>query len=66
MIHKDDIEQARANTLKVVRTAIRLKHSIAADEELNDVLPRAQAKFDAAVNRGVLPAPIDVKKALGI
>jgi hypothetical protein len=65
-VHRDKVEQARANTLKVIRMAVRLKHSIAADEELNEVLPRAEAKFNAAVNRGELPAPLDVKKALGI
>lgn len=66
MIHKDSIDQQRANTLKVIRTAVRLKHSIAADEELNEVLPRAEAKFDAAVLRGQLPAPLDIKKAMGL
>lgn len=65
-IHKDRVDQARANTLKVIRTAIRLKHSIAADEELNEVLPRAEAKFNASVLRGELPEPLDVKKALGL
>lgn len=65
-VHKDKVDQARANTLKVIRAAIRLKHSIAADEELNDVLPRAEAKFNAAVMRGQLPEPLDVKKALGL
>ena len=59
-------DQARANMLKVIRTAIRLKHSIAADEELNEVLPLAEKKFNAALHRGELPAPLDIKKALGI
>lgn len=66
MIHKDEIEQRRANTLKIIRTAIRLKHGIAADNELNEVLPRAQAKFDAAVQRGQLPEAADIKKAVGV
>ena len=65
-VQRDKADQARANTLKIIRTAIRLKHSIAADEELNEVLPRAEAKFNAAVLRGDVPAPHDIKKALGI
>ena len=65
-VHRDKVDQARANILKTIRAAIRLKHSIAADEELNEVLPLAQEKFDAAVLRGRLPEPLDVKKALGL
>ena len=65
-VHKDKVDQARANALKVVRLAVRLKHSIAADEELNEVLPRVEAKFNAAVMRGELPEPLDIKKALGV
>lgn len=65
-IHRDKVDQARVNMLKVIRTAVRLKHSIAADEELNEVLPRAEAKFNAAVMAGRLPSPVDVKKALGL
>jgi hypothetical protein len=52
--------------LKVIRTSIRLKHSIAADEELNEVLPRAEARFNAAVMKGQLPAPLDIKRSLGL
>lgn len=65
-VHRDDVDQARANMLKVIRTAVRLKHSIAADEELNEVLPRAEAKFNAAVLKGQLPAPVNIKRALGL
>ena len=65
-VHKDKVDQARANTLKVIRAAVRLKHSIAADDELNEVLPRAQARFDAAVLRGDVPEPLDIKKSLGV
>jgi hypothetical protein len=52
--------------LKVIRVAVRLRHSIAADEELNELLPKAEAKFNAAVMRGQLPEPLDIKKSLGI
>lgn len=65
-VHKDKVDQARSDMLKTIRTAVRLRHSIAADNELNEVLPRAEAKFNAAVNGGRLPAPLDVMKALGV
>ena len=65
-VHRDKVDQARANMLKTIRAAIRLKHSIAADEELNEVLPEAEKKFNALVQRRQLPAPLDVKKALGL
>jgi len=63
---RTDEEQARANALKVVRAAIRLKHSIAADEEINQVLPAFEKRFNAALNRGEVPEPLDVKRALGL
>ena len=36
------------------RTIIRLKHSLAADEEINAVLPDTLAEFDEALARGEL------------
>ena len=65
-LHRDKVDQSRANMLKTIRAAIRLKHSIAADEELNDLLPEAQRRFDAAILKGRLPEPLDVKKSLGL
>jgi hypothetical protein len=52
---KDSIEMRRAALLKAARSAIRLRHSLAADEELNAVLPALQLRFDAAVQAGELP-----------
>ena len=52
---KTDIEVERAKMLKAIRAAVRLKHALAADEELNRVLPEAEAAFDKAVKRGELP-----------
>lgn len=52
---KDDIELRRAALLKAARSAIRLKHSIAADAELNSALPALQLRFDNLVQRGTLP-----------
>lgn len=65
-IHRDDVDQARAEALKTIRALIRLKHSIAADRELNELLPRAEAKFNAAVQRGQLLGPAEIKRAVGL
>lgn len=46
----------RHKVAKAARTLIRLKHSLAADEEINAVLPDTLAEFDEALARG------DVKK----
>jgi hypothetical protein len=53
--HKDDIQLRKAALLKAARSAIRLKHSLAADAELNEALPMLEAAFDTAVQRGTLP-----------
>lgn len=66
MIHKDKVDQERANLLKAIRAAVRLRHSIAADNELNEVLPRAEAVYNKSIQRGVIPDPVSVKKALGL
>jgi hypothetical protein len=44
----------RAALLKTARTLTRLKHSLAADQELNDLLPMTLREFDDAVARGEL------------
>jgi hypothetical protein len=51
--------------LKVIRAAVRLRHSIAADEELNEKLPQAEKIYNAQVLRGELPEPIDILSLLG-
>ena len=61
-----DVDQARRNVLKVVRAAVRLKHSINADNELHIVLPKALEKFEAQVLRGGVPDPLEIKKAIGL
>ena len=65
-IRKDKVDQERANLLKIVRTAIRLRHSIAADNELNEVLPLAEARFNKYVQKGVLPDPASIRRSLGV
>lgn len=53
--HLDDIALRKAALLKAARSMVRLRHSIAADEELNDVLPAVERAFDKAVQTGELP-----------
>ncbi len=65
MSRRTDIEQARANALKVVRTAVRLRHSIEADNELNRKIDEAGRAFDAAVARKELPDPLTILAAIG-
>jgi hypothetical protein len=47
-----DIELQRAQMLKALRSAIRLKHALRADEELNEKLPTFEAEFDRAIQAG--------------
>jgi hypothetical protein len=54
MLKKTETEMERAKIIKVTRQLIRLKHSLAADEELNDVLPDRLAEFDNALQSGEL------------
>lgn len=52
MIQKTEIEQQKAAVLKAFRTAIRLKHSLAADKEINERLPQVEADIDTALAEG--------------
>lgn len=54
MRKKTPAELEKARVTKVARTIIRLKHSLAADIEINDVLPDTLAEFDDALARGEL------------
>jgi hypothetical protein len=56
-LQRTEIEQARFEAVKVLRAAVRLRHSIAADRELNEVLPQFDKAFTAAIQRGELPEP---------
>lgn len=55
MIQKDDIELRHAALIKAAKSAVRLRYSIAADAELNEVLPALDRAFTAAIQRGELP-----------
>jgi hypothetical protein len=63
---RGNVEQAWANRVKVLRAAIRLKHSIAADEELNLRLDEEKKKFYKQVQQGVLPKTLDTGKVLDV
>jgi hypothetical protein len=54
MQRKSDIEMERHKMMKITRALIRLKHSLAADEELNQVLPDRLIEFDKALQDGDL------------
>lgn len=54
MKKKTQAELKKAQLTKAARTIIRLKHSLAADEEINAVLPDTLEEFDDALARGEL------------
>lgn len=47
-----DTELAWAALVKAVRSQVRLKHSLAADRELNTLIPEIEKDFMAAVKAG--------------
>lgn len=59
------IEQGWANRAKIIRAAIRLKHSIAADNEINDTLKRELVKYELAVQNGEQLPPLDIARLRG-
>ena len=59
------VQKAKLNYIKTIRTAIRLEHSLRADDELRDVLPGYLIAFDKAVMQGKLPPPLDTKALIG-
>lgn len=54
MRKKTPAEMEKARIAKATRTLVRLKHSLAADEELNAILPDTLAEYDEALARGEL------------
>jgi len=56
----DEAQLRRREMVKLLRVAVRAKHSVMADRELNDLLPAAEKAFDKALQRGTLKA-IDVE-----
>ena len=56
MASKSEIEMARLAIAKVTRAEIRLKHSLLADQELNEVLDQRLIDFDLALQAGTIPS----------
>ncbi len=54
MNKKSPAEMQRSRTIKAYRTLIRLRHSLAADEEINELIPDTLAQFDEALSNGEL------------
>lgn len=52
---RPSLEQARMNARKVARTAIRLKHSIEADNELNALMPVLDRELAKMLQNGQTP-----------
>ena len=63
-LRRDRVDQERANALKTIRTAIRLKHSLAADNEINEVLPRFESEYNEAINNDERPEPLSIAKTI--
>lgn len=67
MHKKTDIEMERQRIAKITRALIRLKYSLAADEELNRVLPDQLQQFDKALQDGdLLSFPPLIEAAKGV
>ncbi len=58
---KDPVELAIANALKSARMAIRLKHTLNADAEINATLPELEAAMYAQAVEGK-PFSVDIAK----
>lgn len=52
---KTDLAQAMADHLKVARVAIRLKYSLAADHELNRIMPVLEQRLAEMMQEGKIP-----------
>jgi hypothetical protein len=63
---KPSLIQSAANARKVARTFIRLKHSVAADNELNEVMPVLEMMLERMLHEGKVPAlsMADIEKAV--
>lgn len=54
MAYKSTIEMEQYRVTKITRALIRLKHSLAADIEINDVLPATLLEFEKGLQNGEL------------
>lgn len=55
------IEQELVNRVTIARALTRLKHRIAADNELNEKLDEMKKRFFKKVQQGQLPASLNVE-----
>lgn len=58
-----EIEEAKAEILKNARALIRMKHSRAADREINKKLPELERAMDKAIQSGK-PYELDIRSVL--
>jgi hypothetical protein len=54
MHKKTEVEMERERITKITRTLVRLKHSLKADAELNQLLPATLDEFDESLQKGEL------------
>ena len=54
MRKKSPVEMEQSRIIRVTRTLIRLKHSLNADEEINNILPETLEQFEKGVQLGQL------------
>lgn len=54
MMKKDEIELARAERAKIIRSLTRLKYSLLADREINATLTASMFEFDKSLQNGEL------------
>jgi cell division protein FtsB len=63
-VKKTDAELQKALLVKVLRSQIRLKHTIEAERELNEVLPKAEKDFDKKLQHDDADIEERARKAL--
>jgi hypothetical protein len=61
-VKKTESELQKALLVKVLRSQVRLKHTLEAERELNEVLPAAEKAFDKALQRGELLDDNDIEE----
>lgn len=59
-VKKTETQLRKAAMVKAARNAIRTRHSILADAELNEILPELERAFDQSVQQGVLPGDEEI------
>jgi hypothetical protein len=64
-LRQPTLDQIMKNHVKVARAAIRLKHSIAADNELESVLPELRARLASQMQQGYI-AGLSVAEMLAL